>query len=81
MEISLIEQEIKEIFLTVFPDEDSSVLTMNKQQSEFENWDSFAHLRLVSEIEKQFDLRLDIDEVMNINSPNDFLNLVNKKKK
>jgi len=81
MEISLIEQKIKEIFLTVFPDEDSSVLTMNKQQSEFENWDSFAHLRLVSEIEKQFDLRLDIDEVMNINSPNDFLNLVNKKKK
>tara|TARA_B100001765_G_C19231783_1_gene218478 strand:+ start:244 stop:489 length:246 start_codon:yes stop_codon:yes gene_type:complete len=81
MEISLIEQKIKEIFLTVFPDEDSSILTMNKQQSEFENWDSFAHLRLVSEIEKQFDLRLDIDEVMNINSPNDFLNLVNKKKK
>ena len=81
MEISLIEQKIKEIFLTVFPDEDSSILTMNKQQSEFENWDSFAHLRLVSEIEKQFDLRLDIDEVMSINSPNDFLNLVNKKKK
>lgn len=81
MEISLIEQKIKEIFLTVFPDEDNSVLTMNKQQSEFENWDSFAHLRLVSEIEKQFDLRLDIDEVMSINSPNDFLNLVNKKKK
>jgi len=81
MEISTTEQKIREIFLTVFPDEDNLTLKMDKQQLEFENWDSFAHLRLVSEMEKQFDLQLDIDEVMYLNSPNDFLNLISKKKK
>ena len=32
----------------------------------------------ISQIEKQFSIRLDIDDVMNVNSPNDFIKLVNE---
>jgi acyl carrier protein len=80
METVNIEQKIKEIFLSMFPNEDDSTFKMEKQQLEFENWDSFAHLRLVSEMEKQFELELDIDEVIYLNSPKDFLNLISTKK-
>jgi len=31
----------------------------------------------VSKIEKQFNIRFDIDQIMNVNSPNDFLKFVN----
>tara|TARA_B000000460_G_C21481190_1_gene377098 strand:- start:752 stop:1027 length:276 start_codon:yes stop_codon:yes gene_type:complete len=78
MEISLITEQIKEIFIKVFPKEGASALNLDKKQSEFEDWDSFAHLQLVSQIEKQFSIRLDIDDVMNVNSPNDFIKLVNE---
>ena len=78
MEISLITEQVKEIFIKVFPKVDPLILNLDKKQAEFEDWDSFAHLQLVSQIEKQFGIRLDIDDVMNSNSPNDFIKLVNE---
>ena len=77
MEDSSPVKKIKEIFIKIFPEENDLSFKMDKKQSEFKNWDSFAHLQLVSEIEKQFNVRFDIDEVMNFNSPNDFLKFVN----
>ena len=77
MEDSSPEKKIKEIFFKIFPEENDSTFKMDKKQLEFENWDSFAHLQLVSKIEKQFNMQFDIDEIMNVNSPNDFLKFVN----
>ena len=73
MEIPSVTEQIKEIFIKVFPKENISLLDLDKNQSEFEDWDSFAHLQLVSEIEKQFNVRLEYEDVMNVNFPKDFI--------
>ena len=51
MEDSSPEKKIKEIFFKIFPEENDLTFKMDKKQLEFENWDSFAHLQLVSKIE------------------------------
>jgi acyl carrier protein len=76
MEIPSVTEQIKEIFIKIFPKENISLLALDKSQSEFEDWDSFAHLQLVSEIEKQFNIRLEYDDIMNVNSLKDFIKLV-----
>ena len=73
-----INEKIKNIFLNIFPDENDESFTMEKKQSEFEDWDSFAHLQLVSAVEKEFGIRFDIDEVMNFTSPIDFVKYIDK---
>ena len=73
-----IDEKIKNIFLKIFPDENDESFTMEKKQSEFEDWDSFAHLQLVSAVEKEFGIRFDIDEVMNFTSPIDFVKYIDK---
>ena len=73
-----IDEKIKNIFLNIFPDENDESFTMEKKQSEFEDWDSFAHLQLVSAVEKEFGIRFDIDEVMNFTSPIDFVKYIDK---
>ena len=73
-----IKDMLKEIFLTVFPELDESSFNWENSQTEYENWDSFAHLRIVTEIEKKFDVKLDIDDVIYINSAKGFLELITK---
>jgi len=70
---------IKEIFLLVFPELNESDFNWEKQQSEYENWDSFAHLRIISELEKRFSTTLDLDDVVYITSATGFLNLMERK--
>lgn len=76
--MSEVENSIKEIFLTVFPELNESTFSWENPQAEYENWDSFAHLRLVTEIEKRFELKLDIDDVIYINNAKGFLDLMTK---
>lgn len=72
---------IKQIFIDVFEDVDESSFDLNKQQSEYENWDSFAHLRIVSEIEEKLDIQLDVEDVIYINSASGFLKIIKDKVK
>ncbi len=46
---------LKKIFLQVFPEIEEN-FSLNKPQAEFENWDSLAHLHLISEIENVFNV-------------------------
>ena len=70
---------LKQIFIDVFEDVDDSSFDWEKQQSDYENWDSFAHLRLVSEIEEKFNIKLDIDDVVFIRDASGFLKIINQK--
>ena len=79
MDNSEIEKMVKDVFLDVFSEIDENTFNWESRQIDYENWDSFAHLRLVSEIEKKFDLKLDIDDVIYLTSASDFLNLVKRK--
>lgn len=74
-----IEKTLKQIFVDVFPNMSENSFDFDKQQNDYENWDSFAHLRLVSEIEEKFNIKLEIDDVIYINSASGFLKLIKEK--
>ena len=50
-----------------------------KQQNDYENWDSFGHLRIVSEIEEKFGIKLDIDDIIYITTASGFLKIIKDK--
>ena len=55
------------------------LLNFEMDRSEFENWDSLSHMQLISEIENAFSLSFEMDEVVEINKPEDLVRLVEKK--
>lgn len=73
------EDKIKEIFIKIFP-ETKDDFDINRDQSDYENWDSFTHVNLISELESQFDVQLETDEIISISSAKTALELINKKK-
>lgn len=79
MESSLVDEQLKAIFLDVFQDLPESSFDWEKQQNDYENWDSFAHLRIVSEIEEKFGIKLDLDDVIYISSASGFLKIIKDK--
>ena len=68
------EEKLKEIFFKVLGDYD-----FDKKQQDYEKWDSFAHMELVSEVESKFGVVLNADEVVEINSAKNFVELIKKK--
>ena len=51
---------------------DPSELSGETRFKEFKKWDSLMHMRLVMEIEEEYDVEIPIDEVPNIKTLNDF---------
>ena len=72
------EDKIKEIFIKIFP-EIVDDFDLNREQVDYENWDSFTHVNLVSEIEDQFNVELETDEIISISSATSVLELIKKK--
>ena len=80
MDTSQVDEQLKAIFLDVFQAELSdSTFDWEKQQNDYENWDSFGHLRIVSEIEEKFGIKLDIDDVIYITSASGFRKIIKDK--
>ena len=73
------ESILKEIFIDIFPDVDESSFNWDKKQNDYENWDSFAHLRIISEIEEKFTIQLDVEDVIYINNASGFLKIIKNK--
>ncbi len=72
-------EKIKKIFFQIFPNLSDKTFSFEKDRSKFENWDSLSHMQLISEIENSFSLSFEMDEVVEINSPEDLVKLVEKK--
>ena len=51
---------------------DPSELSGETRFKEFKKWDSLMHMRLVMEIEEEYDVEIPIEEVPTINTLNDF---------
>ena len=77
--ISIIKNNVKNIFISVFPEINEVEFNWDHTPAEYENWDSFAHLRIVCQIEKKFGIELDLDDANNLNSASDFLKLAQKR--
>lgn len=51
---------------------DPSEISGETRFKEFKKWDSLMHMRLVMEIEEEYDVEIPIEEVPNIKTLNDF---------
>ena len=72
------ENNIKKIFFQVFPDLDESQFNWTKKQNEYENWDSFSHLHLITMIEENFKITITDDDAINLHSAKDSLDFVER---
>jgi acyl carrier protein len=78
MEQGEIRDKVRKVFSDVFGIQE---LDFNKKQDDFENWDSLAHMQLVNGIENEFCLQFEMEEIVDIQTPEGFVCLVEKKLK
>ena len=67
---------MKNIFFEVFPNLSESDFTLEKEQKDYESWDSFAQLNLITFTETKFDITFSLEESIEIKSGNDLLECV-----
>lgn len=72
--------DIQNIFRDVF-DDDELVLSRETCAADIEDWDSLAQMNLVSAIEKHFNIKFKIDEVVILKNVGDMVDLIVKKGK
>ena len=68
-----LKSEIKNIFFEVFLNLTETDFSWEKEQKDYENWDSFAQLNLITFAEAKFDITLTLEESIDIKSANDLL--------
>jgi acyl carrier protein len=71
-----IKKKIKNIFFEVFPKLSENDFQWEKEQKDYENWDSFAQLNIITITESNFDIEFSLEESIEIKSPSDLLELV-----
>ena len=77
MQDEKIKTDIKNIFFEVFPKLSENEFEWEKEQKDYENWDSFAQLNIITFAESKFDITFSLDESIEIKSANDLLNCIN----
>jgi acyl carrier protein len=68
-----IESTVKNIFFEVFPNLSESDFSWDKEQKDYEYWDSFAQLNLITLAEAKFDISFTLDQSIEIKSATDLL--------
>ena len=71
-----VENSVKNIFFEAFLTLSESDFSWNKEQKDYENWDSFAQLNLITLAEAKFDISFTLDEAIEIKSATDLLECV-----
>lgn len=71
-------EELIEIFRDIFED-DELILNENMTAEDIEDWDSLAHIRIIVAIEKQFSLKLSINEISSLKNIGDMINMIESK--
>ena len=71
-----IKDEIKKIFFEVFQNINERDFSWEKQQKDFENWDSFVQLNLITLSEAKFDISFSLDESIEIKSANELFECI-----
>ena len=76
MQDEKIKNEVKNIFFEVFPKLSENEFAWEKEQKDYENWDSFAQLNMITFAESKFDVSFSLDESIEIKSANDLLKCI-----
>ena len=77
MQDEKIKKEVKDIFFEVFQNLSENEFAWGKEQKDYENWDSFAQLNIITFAESKFDVLFSLDESIEIKSANDLLECIN----
>lgn len=72
-------KKLQEIFRDVF-DENDLEITMETTAQDIEDWDSFAQISLIVDIEKEFSIKFNLEEVSKLKNVGDMLELIKKKR-
>ena len=70
-------QKLKSIFAEAL-EIDEAIITDSLAYNSIPEWDSVAHMALISEIEDQFDIMMDTDDVLDMSSFNKAIEILEK---
>lgn len=73
-----IQSEVQDVFRRVFGDT-TLILTPKTSQDDIEEWDSLEHINILSIVEQQYSIKFDLNEVMEIKTAGDIIDLVAQK--
>ena len=79
MDQTEIESGVKEIFKNVLAELKEKEVALDKKMDEFESWDSLSHMELVSNSEEKFGVTLEMDEIVELDTPQKFVDLILEK--
>ena len=71
--------DVKNIFFETFPLLTESDFDWEKTQNNYEDWDSFAQLNLITLTEAKFEITFSDDEITSINSAKALLDIIKLK--
>lgn len=71
--------QVQSVFRDVF-DKPDLVVKPETNSSHIEDWDSLAHMSLVTAIERQFKIRFALGELQSLKNVGDMIQLIEKKK-
>ena len=71
-----IKEVVKKIFVEAFPELRREKFNFNKPQSDFRDWDSFMHMKLISSMEVALDVRLAIERTIDADSAAKFVEII-----
>jgi len=71
--------DVKNIFFETFPLLSESDFDWEKTQNNYDDWDSFAQLNLITLAEAKFEITFSEDEIISINSAKTILDIIKSK--
>ena len=78
MERIFIEEKLSKIFHDVFID--STIVIREEMSAEdIENWDSLTHMLMISEVEKEFGIKIKLRELNKLNTVGNLIDLIESK--
>lgn len=78
MERNEIILKTEEIFKTIFDDENLK-LTDEMTAADVKGWDSLTHIQLIVSVEKKFEIKFSLKEIMNLKNVGDLIDTIKEK--
>ncbi len=73
------DKRLEKVIREVFPVEEETI-DENWTSDDIPDWDSVGHLNLIMEIEKEFDIKIEIEEMFEVEKLGDISIILKKKK-
>lgn len=72
--------EVQDIFRDIF-DEDELIVERSSNSDSIEEWDSLAHINLVTAVEKEFKVKFALGELTSLKDVGDMIDLIEAKRR